>query len=121
MGNSGEATVLDLGGVKRDRVLGELKSLLDEGGELADAAALLAENLLRVGRADDDIGHSGGNTDLDTRVALFGELALKELVQLGIEDAVSDELSLLGAFGREDGRLAGGTEMGGGGSGYEWQ
>ena len=53
LGDGGETTVLDLGGVERDRVLGELEALLDEGSEFADAAALLAENLLCVGGADD--------------------------------------------------------------------
>lgn len=42
LGDSGETTVLDLGGVERDAVLGELESLLDEGGEFADSSSLLA-------------------------------------------------------------------------------
>lgn len=53
LSDSGETTVLDLGGVQRDRVLGESETLLDERGELADAAALLAQNLLGVGGTDD--------------------------------------------------------------------
>ena len=48
-----ETTVLHLGGVQRDGVFGELEALLDQGGELADAAALLAEDFLGVGGADD--------------------------------------------------------------------
>jgi hypothetical protein len=100
LGDGGETTVLDLGGVEGDGVLGELESLLDQRGELADAAALLAEDLLGVGGSDDDVGDSGGDADLDAGVALLSELALEELVELGVEDTVSDELSPLGA-GRE--------------------
>lgn len=53
LSDGGQTTVLDLGGIEGDRVLGELEALLDEGGELANAAALLAQNLLGVGGADD--------------------------------------------------------------------
>lgn len=53
LSDSGQTTVLDLSGIERDRVLGEFEALLDEGGELADAAALLAEDLLGVRGTDD--------------------------------------------------------------------
>ena len=46
--------------------------------------------------ADDDVGDGGRNTDFDTRIALFGQLPLEELVELGIEDAVCYELATLG-------------------------
>jgi hypothetical protein len=95
LGDSGQTTILDLGGVERDAVLRKLEALLDEGGELANAATLLAQNLLSVGGPDDDVGDSGGDADLDARVALLGQLVLEELVQLGIEDTVGDELSAL--------------------------
>ena len=88
LGDSGETAVLDLGGVERDRVLGELEALLDQRGELADAAALLAEDILGVGGADDDVGDGRGNADLDTGVTLLSKLALEELVELGVEDTV---------------------------------
>ena len=101
LGDGGETAVLDLGGVEGDGVLGELEALLDEGGELADAAALLTENLLGVRGADDDVGHSGGDADLDAGVALLGQLALEELVELGIEDAVGDELPALGTVKKQ--------------------
>lgn len=97
LGDGGQTAVLDLCGVEGDRVLGELEALLDQGGELADAAALLAEDLLGVGGADDDVGDGGSDADLDAGVALLGELTLEELVELGVEDTVSDELSPLGA------------------------
>lgn len=103
LGDGGETAVLDLGGVEGDGVLGELEALLDERGELADAAALLAENLLGVGGADDDVGYRGGDADLDAGIALLGQLALEELVELSVEDAIGDELSALGAiWGKKD-------------------
>lgn len=43
-----------------------------------------------------DVGDGGSNADFDARVALFSEFALEELVQFGVEDTVSNELSLLG-------------------------
>lgn len=102
LGDGGQTTVLDLGGVEGDAVLGELEALLDEGGELTDAATLLSENLLGVGGADDDVGDGGSDADFDARVSLLSQLALEELVQLGVEDTVSDELSPLGTiFGRD--------------------
>lgn len=100
LGDGGQTAVLDLGGIEGDRVLGELEALLDERGELTDAAALLAENLLGVGGADDDVGDGGRDADLDTRVTLLSQLVLEELVQLGVEDTVSHELSALGATRR---------------------
>lgn len=101
LSDGGQTAVLDLGGVEGDAVLGELEALLDEGGELANAAALLAQNLLGVGGADDDVGDGGRYADLDARVALLGQLMLEELVQLGVEDTVGDELSALGTAARE--------------------
>ncbi|KAH6604001.1 hypothetical protein Trco_007447 [Trichoderma cornu-damae] len=107
LGDGGEAAVLDLGGVQGDGVLGELESLLDERGELADAAALLAEDLLGMGGADDDVCDGGGDADLDARVTLLGELTLEELVKFRVEDTVGDELSPLGAeMGDEEKMLA---------------
>jgi len=95
--NGGETTVLDLGGVERDAVLRKLEALLDEGGELADAASLLAENFLGVRGADDDVGNGGSDADFDARVALFRQFTLEELVQLGVEDSICDKLSPLRA------------------------
>ena len=40
-----------------------------------------------------------GNADIAARVALFGQLAGEEVVELGAEDTVSHELSLLGNLG----------------------
>merc|ERR1719341_1497087 len=37
----------------------------------------------------------GGHTDLDTRVTIFSQFSGQELVQLGLEDTIGDELPLL--------------------------
>lgn len=101
MGDGGETTVLDLGGVEGDAVLWELESLLDEGGEFANAASLLSEDFLGVSGADDDVGDGWCDTDFDTRVSLLSQLALEELVQFGVENTIGDELSALGAVHQE--------------------
>ena len=46
--------------------------------------------------ADDDVGDGRRDANLDARVAFLGQLALEEFVELGVEDAVGDELSTLG-------------------------
>ena len=112
--------------VELDRAVGEAKPFLDGGRELAHAAPLDAEHVLRARGADDDLGAHGGHADLDAGVALgggrgvrgrgaargarsaapprgahpppppplylLGQLAGEELVELGVEDAVGDEL-----------------------------
>jgi len=99
LGDGGETAVLDLGGVEGDRVLWELEALLDQRCEFANAAALLAEDFLRVGCADDDVGDGRSNADFDAGVSLLSKLALEELVQLGVENTVCDELPPLGDSG----------------------
>ena len=54
-----------------------------------------------MGGADDDVGDGGRDADLDAGVALLGQLALEELVQLGVEDAIGDELSALRTIKRK--------------------
>jgi hypothetical protein len=54
-----------------------------------------------VRRPDDDVGDGRRHAHLDAAVALLGQLALEELVELGIEDAVGDELPALRTEGRE--------------------
>jgi hypothetical protein len=95
LSDGGKTSVLNLGGVEGDGVFGELESLLDEGGELANASSLLSENFLCVGCANDDVGDGWGNADLDSRVSFLSQLALEELVQFGVEDTICDELSPL--------------------------
>lgn len=55
LGDGGESSGLDLLGVELKRVLSELESLLDEGGELPNSSSLLSEDLLGVGGPDDDL------------------------------------------------------------------
>lgn len=43
--------------------------------------------------ANDDVGDGGGDADLDAGVTLLSQLALEELVELGVEDTIGDELS----------------------------
>ena len=55
LSNGRKTTVLDLLGVELKRVVREFETLLDEGGELADATTLLTQNLLGVSGTDDDL------------------------------------------------------------------
>jgi hypothetical protein len=97
LGDGRETSVLDLGGVEGDGVFGELESLLDEGGELANASSLLAENFLCVGGSNDNIGNGGCNSDFYAGVSFLSKFTLEELVQFGVEDTICDELSALRA------------------------
>ena len=65
LSNSRETAVLNLLSVELEGVVGELETLLDERGELADAATLLTQNLLGVGGADDDLGRAGSLKSFD--------------------------------------------------------
>jgi hypothetical protein len=95
LSDGGETSVLHLGGVQGNAVLGELEALLDERGQLADAASLLSENFLGVGCADDDVGDGRGDADFDSGVSFLSQFALEELVQFGVENTIGDELSPL--------------------------
>ena len=91
---------------------------MDERGQFADAAPLLAKNFLGMCCADDydsfrtgeywergrirgrtDVSHRRRNANLDTRVSFLCQLALEELVQFGVEDAVGDKFPTLGNRG----------------------
>ncbi|KAG5460427.1 MAG: hypothetical protein BJ554DRAFT_7524, partial [Olpidium bornovanus] len=92
LGDGAQPAVLQLLGVQLHGVLREIEALLDERSELADPAAPLAEDLLRLGGADDDLRARGGHADLHAGIALLRELAREELIELGVEDAVRDKL-----------------------------
>ena len=68
---------------------------MDERGELTNPAALLAENFLGMSGTNDDVGDGGSYADFDTGVTLLRELALEELVELGVKDTIGDKLSPL--------------------------
>lgn len=94
LGDGGEATVGDLFGVELDRVLVEVESLLDERSKFTNSTSLFAEDVLGSGGQDDDLGTGWGDTDLNARVAIFGELSHEHLVQFGLEHTVGAELTL---------------------------
>lgn len=75
LGNGRETSELDLLGVKLERVLWELESLLDQSLELSDPSSLVTEDILGVGGSDDDLGSGVGHSDLTSRVSLLGELS----------------------------------------------
>ena len=64
LGHGARGAVLDALGEELDGVLGELETLLDHSGELADAATLVTEDILGAGSADDDLGADGSHADL---------------------------------------------------------
>ena len=95
LGGSAEATATDHLGEELELSGLEAEALVEDVGELADALALLAEDLLDVGGSDGDLGLAGGGLDLDAGVAVVGQLLDEELVDLSVEDTVGDELALL--------------------------
>lgn len=92
MGNCAQSTGGNFLGVKLDNLVLEVETLLDDGGQLPDTPALLTQNALRVCGQEDDFNPAWGDADLHTGVSILGELTSEELVQLCLEDAVSNEL-----------------------------
>jgi hypothetical protein len=92
LGLSGETAVDDALGVELNLTVGDVETLLDGGGELADAASLLTEDILGAGGTDDDLDAGGGHADLNTGVTILRELLREEVVQLGVEKSILDEL-----------------------------
>mmetsp|Transcript_16726 Transcript_16726/g.40130 ORF Transcript_16726/g.40130 Transcript_16726/m.40130 type:complete len:236 (+) Transcript_16726:588-1295(+) len=90
-----EGSVVDALGEELHRILREVEALLDHGGQFADSSALLAQHLTSAGGADDDLSPDGRDSDLHPRVSVLGEHTSEELIQLGIEHAVSHKLALL--------------------------
>lgn len=95
LGLGTEASVPDLLGEELDGALLEAESLLDQRGDLPDSSAALAQDLGGVGGSDNNLGVDGSDSHFHTRVAILGQLLLEELVQFGVENAISDELTLL--------------------------
>lgn len=96
LGHGGEATGIDALNIQGNAALSVLEALLDASGELTNAAALLAQDLLGLGGTDDDLSAGGGDAGLNTGEAILSELALEELGELSVEHAIADELALLG-------------------------
>jgi len=72
----------------------EVVALLDQRLDLLHLTGLGVEEGNVVGSADTDLSAHVGNTDLNAGVAVHTEGASKELVELSLEDTVSDELLL---------------------------
>lgn len=99
LGDGAQGSVLDAFGVEFDVAVGEVEPLLDLGGQLSDALALLTEDRLSACGTDDDLGSHGSNADFNARVSIFTKLALEQLVEFGKEDAVLYKFPLLGDLG----------------------
>lgn len=70
LGNGAETTVGDTLGVELDSSLGETKSLLDDGGQLADTSSLLSKYVSWASGSDDDLSSVGGDTDLHEKLRM---------------------------------------------------
>lgn len=81
LGLSAKTAVGNALGEQVDGSLREVESLLDDGGQLADALALLSEDVLGAGGLDDDLGLEGSHADLHTGIAILAQLTSKQLAQ----------------------------------------
>jgi hypothetical protein len=112
LGVGGQAALVDGLGEEGKLVLGEAEALLQDERELLDALVVLAQHVLRVGGADDDLRADGGHANLHAGVTSGAQLADEELVELSMEHAIGDELALLsggGGGGGGDGGVAEGS------------
>jgi hypothetical protein len=75
LSDGGKTSELDLFGVKLQRVLGELESLLDKRLEFTDSSSLVTEDFLGVGSSNNDFGSGVGDSDFTSRVSLLGKLS----------------------------------------------
>merc|ERR1719401_137259 len=66
-------TILDTLCEELNAVLGKTVTLLHHGRELPDAAALLAEDLARARRSDDNLGTDGRHAHLHARITVLGQ------------------------------------------------
>ena len=70
----------------------EVEALLHHSGEFTDTTSLFSKDVLRASSQDDDFSPGWGHTDLNTTVAILGELSHEKLVQLRLEHPISYEL-----------------------------
>jgi hypothetical protein len=94
LGDGTEATIGNLLGIELDGAFCEFKSLLDDAGELTDAATLDTKDVLGAGGSDDDFSSHWGDSDLNTCISVSCQLASEELIQLGVENTVCYELNI---------------------------
>jgi hypothetical protein len=92
LGDRRQTATLDALGVQLDLTLSEAETLLHEAGQLTNASALVAEHVLGARSLDDQLCASRRVADLDAGIAILRELTLQQLVQLGVEHTVVDEL-----------------------------
>jgi len=68
--NCAQTTVVHALGVQLHGTVRELEALLNEGGQLANAATLLAEDIAGAGGADDNLGLEWGGADMSKMLLL---------------------------------------------------
>lgn len=78
-----ETAVGDLLGEELDLAVFHLETLLDQGGQLANALGLLAEHILGARRQDDDLSALGGDAHLNTGVTVLGQFLRKKESNVG--------------------------------------
>ena len=93
LGHGAEATEGNTLDVELE-VVAEAETLADHRAELADALALLTDDGLGVGRADDDLLLARGVADLDAGETVLGELTGEKLGDFAVEHTVCNELVL---------------------------
>jgi hypothetical protein len=76
----GQTTELNLLRVELEGVLRELEPLLDERGEFADTATLLAEDLLGVGSTDDDLRRSSTQSEPISQILIVTHTSVRAWV-----------------------------------------
>ena len=100
LGLGAEAAELEALSVELDGAVGHVEALLNSRGELADAASLVSQHVLSAGGTDNNLSAERGLADLNSGIALSGQLVGEELVQFGLEHSIVHELSLLGHLNR---------------------
>jgi len=79
LGLGAQSTVGDALGKDLNSSDGEVESLLHHGGHLANALALLTEDILGTGGLDDDFSAGGGDADLKACISILSQLAGEKL------------------------------------------
>ena len=74
-----ESSASDLLGKDLEGSVGEVESLLDDGGELSDALTLLTQHILRASGFNDDLGADGSYAHFNAGIPILSELTGKEL------------------------------------------
>ena len=75
--------------------LREVEPFLNDGGQLTNALALLAENILSAGSFNDDLSADRGDSDLNTGIAVLGKLTGEELNKNQMARITSGELLIM--------------------------